>query len=82
MPRARLSRHAQKTFEQGGAGEDLPTIDGKPGDGLLSLFVAAGLAASNGEVRRAVHWQFGQRERQKVTDPSYAVSEADFATKA
>ena len=29
---------AQKTFEQGGAGDDLPTIDGKPGDGLLALF--------------------------------------------
>jgi tyrosyl-tRNA synthetase len=71
---------AQKTFEQGGAGEDLPTIDGKPGDGLLSLFVAAGLAASNGEVRRAVTGNSVSVNGEKVTDPSYAVSEADFAS--
>jgi tyrosyl-tRNA synthetase len=70
---------AQKTFEQGGAGEDLPTIDGQPGDGLLALFVAAGLAASNGEVRRAVQGNSVSVNGTKVTDPSYAVSESDFA---
>ncbi len=71
---------AQKTFEEGGAGENLPTIDGKPGDGLLALFVAAGLAASNGEVRRAVTGNSVSVNDAKVTDPAYAISESDFGT--
>ena len=69
---------AQATFEQGGAGEDLPTIDGKPGDGLLSLFVAAGLAASNGEVRRAVQGNSISVNDARVSDPAYTLSDADF----
>ncbi len=69
---------AQTTFEQGGAGEDLPTIDGKPGDGLLALFVAAGLAASNGEVRRAVQGNSVAVNDAKVTDPAYTISDSDF----
>jgi tyrosyl-tRNA synthetase len=71
---------AQKTFEQGGVGKDLPTIDGKPGDGLLALFVAAGLAASNGEVRRAVTGNSVSVNDAKVMDPAYTISEADFGT--
>ena len=71
---------AQKTFEQGGAGENLPTIDGKPGDGLLALFVAAGLAASNGEVRRAVTGNSVSVNDARVMDPAYTISEADFGT--
>ena len=69
---------AQATFELGGAGEKLPTIDGKPGDGLLSLFVAAGLAASNGEVRRAVQGNSVSVNDARVTDPSYTISDSDF----
>jgi len=69
---------AQTTFEQGGAGDDLPTIDGKPGDGLLALFVAAGLAASNGEVRRAVQGNSVAVNDAKVTDPAYTISDSDF----
>ena len=71
---------AQKTFEQGGVGADLPTIDGKPGDGLLALFVSAGLASSNGEVRRAVTGNSVSVNDAKVMDPAYTISEADFGT--
>ena len=70
---------AQKTFDEGGAGEDLPTIAGKPGDGLLALFVAAGLAASNGEVRRAVTGNSVSVNDVKVTDPGYALVDTDFS---
>ena len=50
---------AQKTFEQGGLGGDLPTIelaaaalsDGAP---LLDQFIAAGLCSSKGEARRHI----------------------------
>jgi tyrosyl-tRNA synthetase len=50
---------ARRTFEEGGAGAALPTIDVSRGEletgiSLPALFVRAGLAGSNGEVRRAV----------------------------
>jgi tyrosyl-tRNA synthetase len=50
---------ARKTFEEGATGDALPSIEVSraqinEGIGLLSAFVQAGLAASNGEVRRQV----------------------------
>ena len=50
---------ARKTFEQGGIGDDLPTIEipaaeMSAGIPVWSLFVRAGLAASNGEARRLI----------------------------
>jgi tyrosyl-tRNA synthetase len=69
---------AQKTFEEGGLAKDLPTISGKPGDGLLSLFVTAGLASSNGEVRRAITGNSVSVNDAKITDPAYVASDADF----
>ena len=50
---------ARKTFEEGALAESLPTVEVDRasldvGQGLLSLFVTAGLAASNGEARRHV----------------------------
>ncbi len=50
---------ARKTFEEGAFAENLPTVtvprkDIEAGLGVLSAFVTAGLATSNGEVRRAI----------------------------
>jgi tyrosyl-tRNA synthetase len=50
---------ARKTFEEGALAETLPTVSLprkqlESGLGVLNAFVAAGLAASNGEVRRAI----------------------------
>jgi tyrosyl-tRNA synthetase len=50
---------ARKTFEEGALAETLPTVAVprkhiEAGFGVLNAFVAAGLAASNGEVRRAI----------------------------
>jgi tyrosyl-tRNA synthetase len=50
---------ARKTFEEGELSENLPTVtipraELDQGIGLLSLFVKAGLTASNGETRRHV----------------------------
>ena len=50
---------AQKTFEQGGAGGDLPTIDLtrseiERGAALIDQFLAAKLCASKGETRRHI----------------------------
>ena len=74
----KAAQTAQKTFEQGALAEDLPTIAGDPGDGVLSLFVAAGLASSNGEARRAVSGNSVSINDVKVTDPGYVVTDADF----
>ncbi len=69
---------AQKTFEEGALAQDLPTIEGNPGDGLLALFVTAGLGASNGEVRRAIANNSVAVNDVKVTDPAYVVAPSDF----
>jgi tyrosyl-tRNA synthetase len=50
---------ARKVFEEGAIDANLPTVEIatselSAGTGLLSLFVAAGLAASNGEARRHI----------------------------
>jgi tyrosyl-tRNA synthetase len=50
---------ARKTFEEGALADNLPSVDVARGEldagmGILSLFVAAGLAASNSEARRHV----------------------------
>jgi tyrosyl-tRNA synthetase len=50
---------ARTTFEEGGLGATLPTVEVPRGEvsgglGVLAAFVKAGLAASNGEVRRAI----------------------------
>ena len=50
---------ARTTFEEGGLGANLPTVEVPRGEvssglGVLAAFVKAGLAASNGEVRRAI----------------------------
>ena len=49
---------AQKTFEQGGLGGDLPTVDIAAGNianaALIDQFLAAGLCASKGEARRHI----------------------------
>lgn len=50
---------ARKTFEEGALAESLPTIELPSGEiegglGVLNAVVRAGLAASNGEVRRAI----------------------------
>jgi len=50
---------ARTTFEEGGLGTSLPSVEVtraelKTGISVLAAFVRAGLAASNGEVRRAI----------------------------
>ncbi len=52
------AKTAQETFEQGGLGGDLPTIDlaakDLAGAALIDQFIAAGLCASKGEARRHI----------------------------
>ena len=73
---------ARRTFEEGAAAGGLPTVerptaDLEAGIGVLQLFVDAGLAASNGEARRAVSNNAVSVNDQRVGDPRQMVTLAD-----
>jgi tyrosyl-tRNA synthetase len=66
---------AREVFEQGGAGGDLPTVTVAAEDvGVLALFVAAGLAASNKEAKRLVAEGGARLDDEPVTDPGLVVT--------
>ena len=74
---------ARRTFEQGGIGDDLPTIEInaaalKAGIPVWELFQRAGLAASNGEARRLIRGGGAKLNDQKC-DEENAVVTADAA---
>jgi len=65
---------ARQTFEQGGAAGGLPTVEVtsaelEKGIGVLSAFVRAGLATSNGEARRTVQGGGARVNDTPVGDP-------------
>src|SRR5215831_8231168 len=72
---------ARTTFEEGGLGATLPTIEVpraelKQGISVLNAFVRAGLASSNGEVRRAIANNAIIINEKRVTSDKMAISEA------
>ena len=73
---------ARTTFEEGGLGASLPTVEVsraelKAGMGVLAAFVKAGLAASNGEVRRAIANNAILVNDVRVTDEKATIGEAE-----
>ncbi len=73
---------ARTTFEEGGLGAGLPTIEVSRGElktglSVLATFVKAGLAASNGEVRRAIANNAILINDERVTDEKRMIGEAD-----
>jgi tyrosyl-tRNA synthetase len=65
---------ARKTFEEGALADSLPTITVPRGEleagvGVLTAFVRAGLAASNGEARRSAEGGGLRVNDEAVTDP-------------
>lgn len=76
---------ARKTFEEGTLADTLPTVEVakselRDGLGILNVFVRAGLAASNGEARRAVANNALKVNDVVVTDPSALLREEDVTT--
>jgi len=74
---------ARRTFEEGGSGEALPSVtvpraELEAGVALPALFVRAGLAASNGEIRRAVGNNAISINDARVTDPQRRVDAKDI----
>ncbi|ESZ20835.1 tyrosine--tRNA ligase [Mesorhizobium sp. L48C026A00] len=79
----RAEETARKTFEEGALAETLPTVevgkaDLESGVGILSLFVAAGLAASNGEARRHIQGGAVRLNDQSVSDDRRLVTLEDL----
>lgn len=73
---------ARKTFEQGTLSEDLPTVEiprseFDSGLGVLSAFVAAGLAGSNGEARRLIRGGGAKVNDKAISDEKLELTQAD-----
>ena len=76
------SETARKTFEEGASGSALPTFDVprselEAGIALPALFVRVGLAASNGEARRAVANKAVRINDVTIDDPQRLVTAGD-----
>jgi len=76
---------ARTTFEEGGLGASLPTVqlprsELAAGVGVLSAFVKAGLATSNGEVRRAIANNAIMINDVRVTSDKAAIGESDLTS--
>jgi tyrosyl-tRNA synthetase len=74
---------ARTTFEEGGLSQSLPSVEVaaaalKEGVGILSLFVAAGLAASNSEARRHVQGGAVRLNDAAIKDDRRTVTDADL----
>jgi tyrosyl-tRNA synthetase len=74
---------ARKTFEEGATSLALPSVsvarkDVVSGLGVLNAFVTAGLATSNGEVRRAIANNAVAVNDVRVTSDKYMIGEMDI----
>jgi tyrosyl-tRNA synthetase len=74
---------ARKTFEEGSLATDLPTIEISlreldAGMGVLAAFVKAGLATSNGEVRRQIKGGGVRVNDVAVTDEKMVLTPANL----
>ncbi len=72
---------ARAAFEEGTISADLPTVEIEFGSGIgvLSAVVAAGLATSNGEVRRLIKGGGVRINDRPVTDERSVISAADLS---
>ena len=74
---------ARKTFAQGAAGEDLPTLDVTrseldAGIPAFELLRRSGLAASNGEARRLIKGGGGRVNNAVIASETHTISTADL----
>jgi tyrosyl-tRNA synthetase len=74
---------ARKVFEEGALDSNLPTVEIagselEAGIGVLSLFVKAGLAASNGEMRRHVQGGAVRVNDHQVSDEKRVIGSGDL----
>ena len=79
----RAAEAARAAFEDGAISADLPTVaiasaELSAGLGILSVFVIAGLAKSNGEVRRLVANSGVSVNNAIITDPMKIITKSDI----
>jgi tyrosyl-tRNA synthetase len=70
---------ARKTFEEGTSAAGLPTVLVQFPLGILQAIVAAGLANSNGEAKRAIQGGAIKVNDQAVTDEKLVLTETDLS---
>ena len=64
---------ARRTFEEGAAGDSLPTIAGTDGMTVVDALVELGFAGSKGEARRLIKGGGARVDGEKVTDEAAAI---------
>ena len=72
------AKTAQTTFEQGGMGENLPTLEVKIGDGILAANTKIGFTSSNSQARQLVKDGAIYLGDKKISDPNYKFTAEDF----
>jgi tyrosyl-tRNA synthetase len=75
---AQAEATARKTFEEGGLGEALPTLEVRSAMGILEINTALGFTSSNSQARQLVKDGAVHVGTKRITDPNYRISEADF----
>lgn len=72
------ARTAQETFERGGMGDTLPTLEVKVGDGILATSTSTGFSSSNSQARQFVKDGGVYLGDKKISDPNYKLQADDF----
>jgi tyrosyl-tRNA synthetase len=65
---------ARRTFEEGSAGGDLPTLANANGMSVIQALTGIGFAASNGEARRKIAEGAVKLDGEAVSDPQLVLS--------
>ncbi|HET9335437.1 MAG TPA: tyrosine--tRNA ligase [Sphingomicrobium sp.] len=68
---------ARRTFEEGAAGGELPTLANADGVPILQVLTSIGFTASNGEAKRKIAEGAVKLNGETVTDPQWIVSVGD-----
>ncbi len=67
---------ARKTFEEGGAGEDLPTFAVSGSTTIVDALIGLGFCASKGEARRLIAGGGARVDGEKVADEAFTITVA------
>jgi len=79
---AEAAETARRTFEEGAAGDSLPTLRVDGGSiGLVQALTVMGFAASNGEARRKIGEGAVRLNDLAITDPAFEIMLEDVAVK-
>ena len=72
---------ARATFEQGGAGEDLPTFQAGQSISILAALTGLGFCSSNGEAKRKIAEGAVRLDDQPISDPFLTIEVPDTPLK-